>query len=133
MFMLSLLITPSSTSSRKARKWLVDHDIPFNERNMARHPLNGDEIKELLSLTENGCWDLVSRQSETFKRLNVGIEKLHLSQFIELLVAHPQILKRPILVDHEKLQIGFNEDEIRSFLPRELRKDEFKTLLAKTC
>jgi regulatory protein spx len=31
------------------------------------------------------------------------------------------MLRRPIIQDHKRLQVGYNEEEIRSFLPRKLR------------
>ena len=36
----------------------------------------------------------------------------------------PNLLRRPIITDSKHLQIGFNEDEIRAFLPREYRRAE---------
>ena len=31
------------------------------------------------------------------------------------------MLRRPIILDEKRLQVGYNEEEIRSFLPRKLR------------
>lgn len=129
--MINLLVTPSSTSSRKAKHWLLEHHVSFQERDMSRRALNASEIKLLLSLTENGCWDLVSTRCKVFKKLNVDIESLTLSQFIQLLTKHSEMIKRPIIFDRNTLQVGFNEDEIRSFLPRSVREKNFKHLLAK--
>ena len=36
----------------------------------------------------------------------------------------PNLLRRPIITDSKHLQIGFIEDEIRAFLPREYRRAE---------
>uniref|UniRef100_UPI00403F8D11 transcriptional regulator Spx n=1 Tax=Lentilactobacillus hilgardii TaxID=1588 RepID=UPI00403F8D11 len=104
--------------------WLLEHHVSFQERDMSRRPLNASEIKLLLSLTENGCWDLVSTRCKVFKKLNVDIESLTLSQFIQLLTKHPEMIKRPIIFDRNTLQVGFNEDEIRSFLPRRKSSDK---------
>ncbi|WP_373849910.1 ArsC/Spx/MgsR family protein, partial [Jeotgalibaca porci] len=35
-------------------------------------------------------------------------------------------LRRPIILDDKRLQVGYNEDEIRRFLPREVRAIELK-------
>ena len=35
-------------------------------------------------------------------------------------------MRRPIIIDTKRMQIGFNEDEIRAFLPRSYRKQELK-------
>ena len=39
---------------------------------------------------------------------------------------YPSLLRRPIIIDAKRMQIGFNEDEIRAFLPRSYRKQELK-------
>ncbi|MFE7152668.1 ArsC/Spx/MgsR family protein, partial [Heyndrickxia sporothermodurans] len=31
------------------------------------------------------------------------------------------MLRRPIILDEKRLQVGYNEDEIRKFLPRRIR------------
>ena len=40
--------------------------------------------------------------------------------------SQPGLLRRPILIDEKGLQISFNEDEIRRFLPREVRARELQ-------
>ena len=37
---------------------------------------------------------------------------------------NPGLLRRPIIVDDKRLQVGYNEDEIRRFLPRQVRELE---------
>ncbi|MDV8934952.1 MAG: transcriptional regulator Spx, partial [Carnobacterium sp.] len=36
------------------------------------------------------------------------------------------LLRRPIMLDEKRLQVGYNEDEIRRFLPREVRALELQ-------
>ena len=52
--MVTLYTSPSCTSCRKARAWLEEHNIPFEERNIFSNPLNVDEIKQILQMTEDG-------------------------------------------------------------------------------
>ncbi len=40
---------------------------------------------------------------------------------LQLLRKYPQMIRRPIIQDEKRLQVGYNEEEIRSFLPRRLR------------
>ena len=39
----------------------------------------------------------------------------------DFLINNPSALKRPILVDDNKLQVGYNNEEIRTFIPKEQR------------
>ncbi|MDP4105984.1 MAG: transcriptional regulator SpxA [Bacillota bacterium] len=119
--MVNLYMTPSCTSCRKAKAWLEEHHIEYIERNILSNPLTVDEIKSILRLTEEGTNDIVSTKSKTFQELNVNIESLPLNEFYKLIIKYPQMLHRPIIQDEKRLQVGYNEEEIRSFLPRRLR------------
>lgn len=124
--MVTLFITPSCTSCRKARAWLEEHEIPYEERNIFTDPLTATEIKGILQMTENGTEDIVSTRSKAYSELNIELSSLPLNDFFDLVQDQPGILRRPILVDDKRLQIGFNEDEIRRFLPREIRARELQ-------
>lgn len=119
--MVNLYTSPSCTSCRKAKAWLEEHGIQYKERNIFSEPLSAAEIKQVLQLTENGTEEIVSRRSKVFQELDVDLDDLSLKQLIE---KNPGLLRRPILVDDKRLQVGYNEDEIRRFLPRKVRQLE---------
>jgi regulatory protein spx len=89
-------------------------------------PLTADELQQILSLTENGTDDLISTRSKVFQKLDIDLDELSVRQLIELIELYPSLLRRPIILDEKRMQIGFNEDEIRAFLPRNYRKQELK-------
>ena len=119
--MVTLYSTPSCTSCRKAKAWLEEYHIDYTERNILSQPLTKDEIKSILRLTEDGTDEIISTNSKTFKELDINIESLPLQDLYELIINNPKILRRPIMVDEKRLQVGYNEEDIRSFLPRKLR------------
>ncbi|EAD6238917.1 transcriptional regulator Spx [Listeria monocytogenes] len=119
--MVTLYTSPSCTSCRKARAWLEEHDIPYKGRNIFSEPLSLDEIKEILRMTEDGTDEIISTRSKTFQKLNVDLDSLPLQQLFELIQKNPGLLRRPIIIDEKRLQVGYNEDEIRRFLPRRVR------------
>ena len=119
--MVTLYSTPSCGSCRKAKAWLEEHHIDYIERNILSNPLTVDEIKSILRLTEEGTSEIISTNSKTFQELNINIESLPLNEFYRLIMEHPKMLRRPIILDEKRLQVGYNDEEIRSFLPRKLR------------
>jgi regulatory protein spx len=124
--MISLYTTPSCTSCRKARAWLTENELPFKERNIFSDPLNSDELMEILSLTKNGTEDIISTRSKVYQKLDIDLEELKLEELLSLIEKYPNLLKRPIILDENKLQVGYNEEDIRKFVPRNLRKIIFK-------
>lgn len=119
--MVTLYTTPSCGSCRKAKAWLEEHQIDFIERNILSHPLTIDEIKSILRMTEEGTSEIISTNSKVYQELKVDIETLPLNQLYKLIIEHPKMVRRPIIMDEKRLQVGYNEDEIRSFLPRTIR------------
>ena len=128
--MVTLYTSPSCTSCRKARAWLEEHQIPYTERNIFSEPLSLQEIKDILRMTEEGTEDIVSTRSKAYSDLNIEISELSLNDFYRIVQEQPGLLRRPIMIDEKRLQIGFNEDEIRRFLPREVRALELRKVQA---
>ncbi|KRM95827.1 arsenate reductase [Liquorilactobacillus aquaticus DSM 21051] len=124
--MVTLYTSPSCTSCRKARAWLKEHDISFKERNIFSEPLSINEIKQILQMTENGTEEIISKRSKAYQKLNIDLNDMPLQQLFSLVQKNPGLLRRPIILDEKRLQVGYNEDEIRRFLPREVRALELQ-------
>ncbi|MCT3114738.1 transcriptional regulator Spx [Leuconostoc lactis] len=122
--MVTLYSSPSCTSCRKAKQWLGDHNLPFVERNLNKEPLRAEEVKAMLRLTEDGTEELISTRSKIFSELTIDLDDMSINKLIDLIVMYPSLLKRPIILDDQRMQIGYNDDEIRRFLPREVRQRE---------
>jgi regulatory protein spx len=119
--MVTLYTSPSCTSCRKAKSWLEEHEIPYTERNIFSEPLTMEEIKEILRMTEDGTDEIISTRSKTFQKLDVNLDAMPLQVLFRLIKENPGLLRRPIIIDEKRLQVGYNEDEIRRFLPRRVR------------
>lgn len=126
--MVTLYTSPSCTSCRKAKKWFKEHNILFKERNIFAQPLSKDEIKKILQMTEDGTEEIISTRSKAYQALKMDINDLTIDQLISLIEKNPGLLRRPIMMDDKSLQVGYNEDEIRRFLPRKVRVMELKQL-----
>ena len=58
---------------------------------------------------------------QNIPKLNVDIDSLPLQDLYSIIQDNPGLLRRPIILDDKRLQVGYNEDEIRRFLPRKVR------------
>ncbi|WP_338360367.1 transcriptional regulator SpxA [Lactobacillus delbrueckii] len=122
--MVDLYVSPSCTSCRKAKQWLEQHNIPYKERNIISDPLNREEIIHVLRMTEEGTEEIVSTRSKAFQELNIDLDDISMNELIDLIEKNPSLLRRPIILDDRRMQVGYNEDEIRRFLPRSVRRLE---------
>lgn len=129
--MIKLYVSPSCTSCRKAKAWLEEHDLAYIEKNIYHDPLTKEDIKEILTLTENGTEDIISFRSQAYQNLEEDLESLSFNELLDLLIEEPSLVRRPIIMDDRRLQIGYNEEDIRMFLPRQVRKAELVNIHAK--
>ena len=120
--MIRVYTTPASQSCQKVIAWLKEHNLSFIEKNIFSSDLHTSEIKEILERCENGTDDIISKNSKVFKSATVDLESMKMEELIAFIKANPSILKRPIIMDEHRFQVGYNEEEIRTFIPRRLRK-----------
>ncbi|KRL54579.1 arsenate reductase-like protein [Paucilactobacillus oligofermentans DSM 15707 = LMG 22743] len=83
-----------------------------------------DEIKNILRMTEDGTEEIISKRSKSFQKLHVSVDDLPMKTLYSMIQNDPGLLRRPIIIDDKRLQVGYNEDEIRRFLPRDVRAME---------
>ena len=99
---------------------------------LSKQGISKPQILELLARSEDGIDSLVSRRSKAFQALDIDFDALSLKEAVALLSEHPAILRRPIIVDDRRLLFGFNQDSVRVFLPREVRRQKLWAALLST-
>lgn len=119
--MIKIYTSPSCSSCRKVKKWFIEQNIPFIEKNIFAATLNENELKEILIKSENGTEDIISPRSKIVKESGVDLESMTIKELIEFIRSNPSVLKRPIMVDDNKIQVGYNPEEITVFIPQAKR------------
>lgn len=122
--MIKLYVSPSCTSCRKAKTWLEEHGLEYEEQNIFHDPLTKEEIKEILMLTDEGTEEIISYRSQAYKNLDIDFDALSMNELLNLFIEEPSLIRRPIIMDDRRLQVGYNEEEIRMFLPKRVRQLE---------
>ena len=119
--MIKIYTTPSCSSCRKVKKWFDEQKIAYEEKNIFSANLNESELKDILAKSENGTEDIISERSKIIKENNIDIESMSLKELISFIRENPSVLKRPIMVDDHKIQVGYNPEDIRVFIPHARR------------
>ncbi len=120
--MVTIYTTPSCSSCRKAKKWLNEFSIDYIEKNIFSVKLTEEDIFSMLENSENGFDDIISTRSNFFKENTIDLDELKTSELTKLIIDNPSILRRPIIIDKGKMQVGYNDEEIRVFIPEDQRK-----------
>jgi transcriptional regulator, Spx/MgsR family len=131
--MLKIYTISSCASCKKAKEWLILHNIEFKEVDLRKSKLTIEEFKHILSLTKVGTEELFSNKNVSYKRFiqKQNINLLTIKELFTEVQKHQGMLKRPIIVNEMNLQIGYNEEDIRKFLPREVRRLEMQKLYSR--
>ena len=123
--MIKIYTSPSCSSCRKVKKWFIEQNIPFIEKNIFVATLNEQELTDILMKSENGTEDIISKKSKIVKEKGIDIDSMTVKELIAFIKDNPSVLKRPIMVDDHRIQVGYNPDEIRSFIPHARRLAEW--------
>lgn len=122
--MIQIYTTPSCASCRKAKKWFDQYNIPYSEKNIFSIKLCKDDILKMLANSENGFEDIISTRSKVFKEKELEPDSMTTQELVDFIINNPSVLKRPIIISDEELQVGYNNEDITIFLPKELRNRE---------
>lgn len=120
--MVKIYTSPSCSSCRKVREWFQKQNIPFEEKSIFAASLNEKDILEILTKSENGTEDIISYRSKILKENHISLEDMTTKEIVKFILQNPSVLKRPIMVDDRRIQVGYNEEEIRTFIPPEVRR-----------
>ena len=119
--MIRIYTSPSCSSCRKVKKWFKEQEIPYVEKNIFAASLSENELKEILVKSENGTEDIISQRSKVVKESGVDLDNMTVKELIDFIRNNPSVLKRPIMVDDSKIQVGYNPEEITVFIPQAKR------------
>ena len=92
--------------SRKVLQLLRDNNINFTVIEYLKEPINHDELLNICQILAITPIELVRTNDKYFKTLNVNINSMNNDEILELLVNHPKILERPIIVKNNDAVIG---------------------------
>lgn len=120
--MIVIYTVPSCSSCKKAEEWLRAHELEYREVNLLTDEIKREELLRILSLTEEGTEEIISKRSSAYSRLDINFDTLTVDRLIDIIEENRTLLRRPLIVDEKRLQVGYNEDNIRKFLPRSFRK-----------
>ena len=123
--MIKIYSSPSCSSCRKVKKWFDEQNIPYIVKDIFSITLNEEELKDILIKSENGTDDIISPRSKIVKESGVDIDSMSVKDLLKFIRENPSVLKRPIMVDDRRIQVGYNEEEIRTFIPHARRIAEW--------
>ena len=76
------------------------------KRDFFKEPLSETELKKIIKMTGKKPSELLRKRDKMYKELDLENDKKTDSQIIKLMVKHPGLLLRPIIVTKNKAFVG---------------------------
>lgn len=96
---------------KKALKWFDQNHITYKAIDYRKEPLNQDMIKQAHSKSGLPINKFLNTSGKLYKtyQLKEKREEMTLNEIYDLLSREPMLIKRPLIIDRDKVVVGFNE------------------------
>ena len=107
---------PTCSKCREADKLLRESGVDYEKINYIITPIGEAKLRELIGKMEIAPIELLRTGEPTFRALGLNARDLSDEEIIALLVAHPELLQRPIVERGARAVLGRPTENIRALL-----------------
>ncbi len=109
---------PKCTTCQKAKKWLEENKINFEERNIVETRPNKEELEKWINKSKYEIKKFFNTSGLKYKELNLKekLPQMSDSEKIELLSTDGMLVKRPIFISDDNVFVGFKENEWKEMI-----------------
>ena len=100
---------PKCSTCKKAKKWLEENSIKFEERNIVTETPTVEELTKWIQKSGQDIKKWFNTSGLKYKEMNLKDKLLNMTdkEKIELLASDGMLIKRPILITDKEILIGF--------------------------
>lgn len=105
---------PNCTTVKKARAWLADHALDVAFHDFKKQGVDASWLRAVVAQT--GWQALLNTRGTTWRKLT-DAEKTAVTDdasAIDLMLAQPSVIKRPVLEREGRYHLGFTEDHYQN-------------------
>lgn len=106
---------PKCTTCKKAKKYLDDNNIKYEERDIKNNNPTYEELSNWYKISDLPLKKFFNTSGILYKELNLK-EKLNSmseEEQLKLLSSNGMLVKRPVLINNNQVLVGFKEDEYK--------------------
>jgi Spx/MgsR family transcriptional regulator len=105
---MKFYLKPACTTCRKAKSWLREKGIPAEEVDLNKG-LSEAELDRLIGSRDYK--EFLNTRNELYRERGMKQNPPARGEAIRLMAAHPNLIRRPILVNGSKIALGFDEEK----------------------
>jgi regulatory protein spx len=118
MSQIRVYLYSNCSSCKNAEQVLQDAGVRFDRRDIFRERMTVAELEELFRDVNKTPTELISRRSIPYRQLGLAERMPTDQELIRLMSEHPGLLRRPIIIAPDEVQIGFNRTALVSLAQR---------------
>ena len=109
---------PKCSTCRKAKKWLVENGIEFDERHIVDNKPTADELKLWIEKSGLSIKKFFNTSGVLYKEMGLKgkLPNMLYDEQIELLASDGKMVKRPVVITDDKVIVGFKEADWENIL-----------------
>lgn len=102
---------PQCNTCKKAKKWLEEHQISFEERHIKDQPPSLEEVYLWQKKAEIPMKKWFNTSGQVYKSLGLSkaLARMGAEEQLALLASDGMLVKRPVVIWKERVLVGFNE------------------------
>ena len=104
---------PRCGTCRKAKKWLDEHHLDYDEIHIVDNPPTKEELKDLYEKSGLELRKFFNTHGKRYRELGLKdkVKTATEEELLSLLASDGMLIKRPIVTDGSKVTVGFKEEE----------------------
>lgn len=104
---------PKCSTCKKAKKYLEEHGIEFEDRHIVEENPTKEELAEWICISGKPIKKFFNTSGMKYRELGLKdkLPEMSEEEQIELLASDGMLVKRPLLIDGEMVLAGFKEAE----------------------
>ena len=111
---------PKCSTCQKAKKWLEENKIPFEDRHIVENNPTKEELSAWIKRSNKEIKRWFNTSGLKYKELNLKekLSNMTEEEKIKILASDGVLVKRPIVISDKGILVGFKEEEWKSILLR---------------
>ena len=108
---------PKCSTCQKAKKWLQDNKIKFEDRNIIEENPTAEELKRWIKLSGKDIKKWFNTSGLKYRELKLSQKLNNMTDEgkIDILASDGMLVKRPIFISEKGILIGFKQEEWEEF------------------
>ncbi|MGL4875845.1 MAG: arsenate reductase family protein [Clostridium sp.] len=109
---------PKCTTCRKAKKWLTENGVDFEDRDIKENNPTKEELKSWLKMSGYEIKKFFNTSGVLYREQGMKdkVKVLSEDELLDILSKDGMMVKRPILIKNDKVLVGFKEQEWKEII-----------------